>query len=192
MVFFHKKSRALIWGAVALALVGLYLLCMTDDFGIGKGDILVLICSVLIFPPYSGDRSFFAESGWCENGVHPVLGLRGLFGCSGIFDRDDPDQRTFGSVGADPVCGCAFLRCGIYAPDHRTEKYEPDRRVFDPESGILHFGAGRLGDPRAETDRAGNIGLCLDVRCDRAGADAGKTARKLTDTDMQGQTGIRE
>ena len=47
MVFFHKKSRALIWGAVALALVGLYLLCMTDDFGIGKGDILVLICSVL-------------------------------------------------------------------------------------------------------------------------------------------------
>ena len=47
LVFFHKKSRALIWGAVALALVGLYLLCMTDDFGIGKGDILVLICSVL-------------------------------------------------------------------------------------------------------------------------------------------------
>lgn len=47
MVFFHKKSRALIWGAVALALIGLYLLCMTDDFGIGKGDILVLICSVL-------------------------------------------------------------------------------------------------------------------------------------------------
>lgn len=41
------KSRALIWGAVALALVGLYLLCMTDDFGIGKGDVLVLICSVL-------------------------------------------------------------------------------------------------------------------------------------------------
>ena len=36
MVFFHKKSRALIWGAVALALIGLYLLCMTDDFGIGK------------------------------------------------------------------------------------------------------------------------------------------------------------
>lgn len=47
MLFFHKKSRALIWGAVALALVGLYLLCMTDDFGIGKGDVLVLICSVL-------------------------------------------------------------------------------------------------------------------------------------------------
>lgn len=47
MLFFHKKSRALIWGAVLLALVGLYLLCMTDEFGIGKGDILVLICSVL-------------------------------------------------------------------------------------------------------------------------------------------------
>ena len=192
MVFFHKKSRALIWGAVALALIGLYLLCMTDDFGIGKGDILVLICSVLFSLHILVIDRFFAESGRCENGVYPVFGLRGLFGCSGIFDRDDPDQRTFGSVGADPVCGRAFLRCGIYAPDHRAEKYEPDRRVFDPESGILHFGAGRLGDPRAEADRAGNGGMRLDVRCDRAGADAGKTARKLTDTDMQGQTGIRE
>ena len=30
-----------------MALVGLYLLCITDGFSIGKGDILVLICAVL-------------------------------------------------------------------------------------------------------------------------------------------------
>ena len=30
-----------------MALIGLYLLCITDGFSIGKGDILVMICAVL-------------------------------------------------------------------------------------------------------------------------------------------------
>ena len=30
-----------------MALIGLYLLCITDGFSIGRGDILVLICAVL-------------------------------------------------------------------------------------------------------------------------------------------------
>lgn len=35
-----------IWSAVGLAVVGLYLLCMTDDsFAIGAGDLLVLACA---------------------------------------------------------------------------------------------------------------------------------------------------
>ena len=42
-----KKCSPFIWAAVAMALVGLYLLCITDGFSIGKGDILVLICAVL-------------------------------------------------------------------------------------------------------------------------------------------------
>ena len=33
--------------AIVLALIGLYLLCITDGFSIGKGDILVLICAFL-------------------------------------------------------------------------------------------------------------------------------------------------
>lgn len=33
--------------AVAMALVGLYLLCITDGFSVGKGDMLVLICAFL-------------------------------------------------------------------------------------------------------------------------------------------------
>lgn len=45
--FLKKKCGASIWIAVALALVGLYLLCITDDFSIGKGDLLVMVCSLL-------------------------------------------------------------------------------------------------------------------------------------------------
>ena len=36
-----------IWAAVAMALIGLYLLCITDGFSIGKGDLLVLVCAFL-------------------------------------------------------------------------------------------------------------------------------------------------
>ena len=46
-LFMKKKCGPFIWAAVAMALVGLYLLCITDGFSIGKGDILVLICAVL-------------------------------------------------------------------------------------------------------------------------------------------------
>lgn len=47
MIFFHKKCRSTIWLAVVLALIGLYLLCITEEFSIGYGDLLVLICAFL-------------------------------------------------------------------------------------------------------------------------------------------------
>ena len=43
----RKKCGATIWIAVALALAGLYLLCITDGFSVGKGDLLVMVCSLL-------------------------------------------------------------------------------------------------------------------------------------------------
>ena len=46
-LFLKKKCSPYIWGAVVMALIGLYLLCITDGFSIGKGDILVMICAVL-------------------------------------------------------------------------------------------------------------------------------------------------
>lgn len=46
-LFLKKKCSSFIWAAVALALAGLYLLCITDGFSIGRGDLLVLICAVL-------------------------------------------------------------------------------------------------------------------------------------------------
>ena len=46
-LFMKKKCSPFIWVAVVMALIGLYLLCITDGFSIGKGDILVLICAFL-------------------------------------------------------------------------------------------------------------------------------------------------
>lgn len=46
-IFLKKKCSPYIWAAVIMALIGLYLLCITDGFSIGKGDLLVLICAFL-------------------------------------------------------------------------------------------------------------------------------------------------
>lgn len=46
-LFMKKKCSPFIWAAVVMALIGLYLLCITDGFSIGLGDLLVLICAFL-------------------------------------------------------------------------------------------------------------------------------------------------
>jgi len=46
-LFMGKKPSVLIVAAVALATIGLYLMCIGDTLTINKGDIMVLICSLL-------------------------------------------------------------------------------------------------------------------------------------------------
>lgn len=46
-LFFHKKCGINVWIGVALALAGLYFLCITETLSVGKGDILVFICALI-------------------------------------------------------------------------------------------------------------------------------------------------
>ena len=46
-LFFGKKSNLKIWINVVLAMAGLYLLCITEKFTIGTGDILIFICAIV-------------------------------------------------------------------------------------------------------------------------------------------------
>lgn len=45
-LFFHKRVPLLIWGSVAIAVAGLYLLCIKEDFSIGMGDVFMLLCAL--------------------------------------------------------------------------------------------------------------------------------------------------
>lgn len=45
-IFLHKKCGYKIWIGVAITLVGLYLLCMTDSFGLRVSDLLLLLCAL--------------------------------------------------------------------------------------------------------------------------------------------------
>lgn len=44
-LFLKKKVRPIIWLCVAVAAIGLYLLCIKEGFSIGMGDLLILICA---------------------------------------------------------------------------------------------------------------------------------------------------
>ena len=44
-IFLKKKAPKTIWISVALAVVGLYCLCIQEDFAISTGDFYVLLCS---------------------------------------------------------------------------------------------------------------------------------------------------
>lgn len=46
-IFIGKKTGWKVWVSVAIATVGLYLLCMTGSFELAKGDLLLLACAVL-------------------------------------------------------------------------------------------------------------------------------------------------
>lgn len=44
-LFIKKKVRIIAWISVAIAVAGLYLLCMTESFALSKGDFLILLCA---------------------------------------------------------------------------------------------------------------------------------------------------
>ena len=46
-IFLKKTIGMNIWISVILAVAGLYLLCITEGFSIGRGDILVLLCALV-------------------------------------------------------------------------------------------------------------------------------------------------
>ena len=46
-ILLHKKIGWKIWLAVVLALAGLYFLCITESFSIGKGDVLIFLCALI-------------------------------------------------------------------------------------------------------------------------------------------------
>ncbi|MFV0361616.1 MAG: DMT family transporter [Suipraeoptans sp.] len=46
-IFLKKKIGKKVWIAVLIALIGLYLLCITEKFEVNKGDILILLCAIV-------------------------------------------------------------------------------------------------------------------------------------------------
>lgn len=45
-IFLHKKIGAKVWIGAVIAVVGMYLLCMSGGFTVSRGDALVLLCAL--------------------------------------------------------------------------------------------------------------------------------------------------
>ena len=46
-LFFGNRPTLRLWISVVIAVVGMYLLCVTDTFSVEKGDILIMICALI-------------------------------------------------------------------------------------------------------------------------------------------------
>ncbi len=45
-VLFGKKPSAVVWVAAVMAAIGMYFLCMSEDFSVNFGDVLIFICAL--------------------------------------------------------------------------------------------------------------------------------------------------
>ena len=46
-LLFRKQNTLMVWAAVALGVLGMYLLCMTEGFSLTRGDAMVCLCALL-------------------------------------------------------------------------------------------------------------------------------------------------
>lgn len=46
-IFLRKRIGWKVWIAIVIALFGLYFLCITEHFTVGKGDILIFVCALI-------------------------------------------------------------------------------------------------------------------------------------------------
>lgn len=111
LLFLRKRLPPVIWVCVALALAGLYLLCMTQAEGLGKGDILVLLCA-LAFSVHILVVDHFSSR------VDPVRLSCVQFLVSGLVASVPMavlEQPTVGAVLAawQPILYAGVLSCGV-------------------------------------------------------------------------------
>ncbi|MBE5941026.1 MAG: DMT family transporter [Lachnospiraceae bacterium] len=117
-----KKIHAIVWFGVILAIVGLYLLCVGEDFTVNKGDMLVLLCSVA----FTFHITFVDKVSQKIDGV--VISCIQLFVC-GLISL--PGMLLTETIDLDLILQCAIpilyagvLSCGVaYTLQIVAQKY---------------------------------------------------------------------
>ena len=112
LIFFKKKVPVKIWFCVIAALIGMYLLCMTEEgFRMSFGDLLILICAVLFsFHIIAVDKLAYnfdgIEISAIQMSVAAILSLISMF----IFEKP-----VFSDIISSwiPIVYAGILSCGV-------------------------------------------------------------------------------
>lgn len=110
-LFFKKKSPWTIWISIVLAVCGLYLLCITEEFTIGTGDLLVFLCALM----FSGHILFIDHFAPKVDGVRMsciqffVCGILSLIGMA-FFEAPSFKMITAAWL---PICYAGIMSCGV-------------------------------------------------------------------------------
>ena len=111
-IFLKRKAGIKVWCAVAIAVVGLYMLCMIDGgFSLQKGDLFVLICAVafsvhILVVDYFAPKVDGVKMSCIQFFVCALLS--GI--CMSLFEEPDMTQILQAWV---PVLYAGVLSCGV-------------------------------------------------------------------------------
>lgn len=110
-IFLRKKIQKIFWAAVVMAAVGMYLLCMTERFVPGTGDILVSLSAVvftvhiLLVDHFSSETDSVMIS--CIQ-----FAVCGLFCTAGALVWEQPSFEQLWN-GAGTLAYAGVLSCGV-------------------------------------------------------------------------------
>lgn len=116
-IFLKKKAGVKLWVSVAIALVGLYMLCMSGALTINTGDILIMVCAV-IFAVHILTIDYFSSKVDCVKMACIQFFVCGLVSMIPAFAVDGPIFHKTPELGAIagawlPIVYAGVLSCGV-------------------------------------------------------------------------------
>ena len=119
---FGKKIEKKIWLCALIALVGMYMLCLSGGMSIGRGDIFLLLCAILFSCHILVIEKVSKDSDGVELSLFQFLfgGIMCIIGML-IFERPDFQSIKEASL---PLAYAGFLSCGVaYTLQTVAQKY---------------------------------------------------------------------
>lgn len=111
-IFLRKKTSLKSWLSVAIAIFGMYLLCMTEaSFSLGKSDVLLLLCA-LIFAVHIIVIDFFAPRSDCVRMACLQFYVAGILSLIVAFFTEDVSLSAVLAAGI-PILYTGILSSGV-------------------------------------------------------------------------------
>lgn len=122
-IFLKRKVNLKIWISVLIALVGLYLLCMSGSLTLTKGDALILL-GALFFSFHILVVDYFSSK---VSGVKLSciqLFIASMLPAIPMFVHENPKLSSICAAWASFIRRNPFLRCCLYPTDYRQMKFK--------------------------------------------------------------------
>lgn len=107
----HKRVGLPVWAAVALAVVGMYMLCITDGFSIGLGDTIMLLSAVVFALQILAVDYFSARTDGVRLSCLQFL-VCGVWNAIPMFATETPRMTDIFSAWL-PILYAGILSCGV-------------------------------------------------------------------------------
>jgi len=110
-IFLRKKVSGKVWIGAGIAAVGMYLLCMSEKFALGKGDALVFACAIIFTIHILVIDYFSPKADGVEISCIQFL-TAGVIAGIGALMFEQPQMSHFIS-GIIPLAYAGILSCGV-------------------------------------------------------------------------------